>query len=50
MSIEISLYTEALGETIYMTLAATFMVFILGLLLGSILYMVHEDGLSLIHI
>jgi D-methionine transport system permease protein len=46
MSIEISLYTEALGETIYMTLAATFMVFILGLLLGSILYRVHEDGLA----
>lgn len=46
MSIEYTLYLEALMETAYMTLASTAIVFVLGLVLGSLLYMTHEKGLT----
>lgn len=46
MSIEVSVYLDALYETVYMTVFASLFVFVLGLLMGSILYMLHPKGLN----
>jgi len=45
MSVEVNVYVNALYETVYMTALSTLFVFVLGLLLGSLLYMVHPNGL-----
>lgn len=45
MSIELIVYLDALNETVYMTVLSSGFVFILGLVFGSILYMVHPNGL-----
>ncbi len=43
--LEINVYIEALWQTVYMTIASTSLVFIIGLIWGSLLYTTDEGGL-----
>ena len=43
--LEISVYLEALWDTVYMTLISSIFVFIFGLILGSLLYSTDNNGL-----
>lgn len=43
--LEISTYLKALYETVYMTLISSIFVFLLGLILGSLLYVTDRNGL-----
>lgn len=46
LAINLSLYTNAIKDTLFMTLTSSFLSYVIGIPLGILLYMTNKDGLS----
>lgn len=46
LAIDLSLYTEAIKETFFMTFASSFISYLVGIPLGVLLYVTNKDGLT----
>ncbi|MCQ2609532.1 MAG: ABC transporter permease [Lachnospiraceae bacterium] len=46
LAINLSLYTDAIRDTLYMTITSSFLSYVIGIPLGILLYMTNKDGMS----